>query len=230
METLSVTLEDRVIPLSIRRHRRARRISLRLSAARDAIVMTLPVRASVASGMEFFTSKAGWVLANVETDRNVAFADGITLPVLGEEYTIRRMEGRGVSALEEGELRVHCAPEFVARRVRDFLKKHLRDICLQRATFMSDTLGKTIREVKIRDTRSRWGSCSRRGTLTFHWQLVFAPDGVLDYLVAHEVAHLKEMNHGVRFWRTVAQLCPGYETQRRWLKREGHGLHRYGKA
>jgi predicted metal-dependent hydrolase len=229
MDTTHIMLEGRTIALAIRRHRRARRISLRLSPARDGIVMTLPGRASVASGMAFFTSKANWVLRNVEEDTAVPLTDGTVIPVLGEECVIRHMPGRGVGELTAGELRVHGALEFISRRVRDFLKKHLREACLARAQAMAQSMGKSVRDVRIRDTRSRWGSCSRGGILTFHWQLVFAPEHILHYLIAHEVAHLKEMNHSERFWRAVAQLCPDYMRARRWLKTQGHTLHRFGR-
>jgi predicted metal-dependent hydrolase len=229
MDSTQITLEGRHIPLSIRRHRRARRISLRLSPARDGIVMTLPARASVHTGMDFFHSKAGWVLANVETGASVTLTDGAVIPILGEEYTIRRMPGRGVTALSGSELHVHSVPEFVARRVRDFLKKYLHEACMKRAQPMAAQLGKAVRDIKIRDTRSRWGSCSSGGSLTFHWQLVFGPAHILDYLVAHEVSHLKEMSHSARFWKVVALFYPDHATARKWLKREGHRLHRYGK-
>lgn len=229
METTHIALEGRSIPLHIRRHCRARRISLKLSAARDGIILTLPPRAPVEAGMKFFRSKMGWVLANIETDQNVTFAEGAVLPVLGTPVTVRCLLGRGLSEIADGELRVYCKPEFAARRVRDFLKKLLQAACLERAQQAAVKLGKSVRGVTIRDTRSRWGSCSARGELTFHWQLIFAPTEILDYLIAHETAHLKEMNHSDRFWQIVAQLDPSYKHARQWLKREGHRLHRYGK-
>jgi predicted metal-dependent hydrolase len=228
MDKTQIPLGGRMVPLSIRRHRRARRISLRLSPARDAVVMTLPLRASVASGLAFFHSKSQWVLTHVEPDAVVELKDGAVIPVLGEEYVIRRMEGRGVSHIAGSEIRVHCAPEFTARRVRDFLKAHLREAALAQAQAMAAILGKPLRSVKIRDTRSRWGSCSRGGLLTFHWQLAFAPPAILRYIIAHEVAHLAHMNHGPRFWQAVAALYPDYPAARRWLREEGHILHRYG--
>jgi predicted metal-dependent hydrolase len=229
MDTTPVALKGRIIPLAIRRHRRARRISLRLSPARDTIVMTLPVRASVASGMDFLSSKAEWVFSNLEEDQTIHLKDSVTIPVLGQAYIIRHSPGRGISELHENELHIRCAEEFVARRVRDFLKKYMREACLVRAQMMAEHIGKTVREVRVRDTRSRWGSCSASGSLTFHWQLVFAPLGVLDYLIAHEVAHLKEMNHSTRFWQIVEALCPEYKKARKWLKSQGHTLHRYGR-
>jgi len=229
METTQIPLDGRMIPLSIRRHRRARRISLRLSPARDGIVMTLPMRASVESGMRFFSDKAQWVLSNVDENAAIPLEDGMLIPLLGADYRIRRRDGRGVSHLAAGELIVFGAAQFTSRRVRDFLKKHLRGICLERAAAMAQQLGKKVSDVRIRHMGSRWGSCSAGGKLTFHWQLVFAPMEVALYLVAHEVAHLKEMNHSDRFWRTVAQLCPNAETPRRWLKKHGHTLHRFGR-
>jgi predicted metal-dependent hydrolase len=191
--------------------------------------MTLPVRASVSTGLKFLHSKAGWVLAHVETHKTTPFTDGTVIPLLGQDYAIRQMPGRGVTQISGTEIQVYSASEFVARRVRDFLRKHLREACLAHGGIMAAHIGKTVRDVKVRDTRSRWGSCSSGGTLTFHWQLVFAPPAILDYLIAHEVAHLKEMNHSPRFWQIVATLCPEHASAKRWLKREGHTLHRYGK-
>lgn len=192
--------------------------------------MTLPKRASVESGMEFFQSKAQWVLTNVEADKPVLFVDGAALPILGKECVIRHVRGRGVTQLATDNLQLlaHGDPVFTARHVKDFLKKHLRDECLKHAHAMAKTLGKTVREVRIRDTRSRWGSCTASGVLTFNWRLVFAPTAVLYYLIAHEVAHLAEMNHSARFWDIVMRLGPDMEQSRKWLKKEGHKLHRYG--
>ena len=228
MEILHVPVEGRVIALAIRRLRNARRISLRLSAGRDSIVLTLPVRASVATGMKFFHSKTGWVLAHIHEGRAFPFEEGSILPINGRNVTLRREPGRGTAVLSETELTLFCAPEFVKRRATDFLKKHMHSLCRQKASQMAACLGKSIKTVKIRDMKSRWGSCARDGTLTFHWQLLFAPEDVLDYLIAHEVAHLKEMNHSERFWKVVAGLCPGYAAAQKWLKRDGHQLHRYG--
>ena len=163
METTQIPLEGRMIPLSIRRHRRARRISLRLSPGRDGIVMTLPLRASVESGMRFFSDKVIWVLSNVDENGSIPFKDGAILPILGTDYIIRRTDGRGVSQLADGVLRVFGAPEFTGRRVRDFLKKHLREACLERAQAMAASLSKKISDVRIRDTRSRWEAAPRAG-------------------------------------------------------------------
>ena len=229
MEMTVIALQGRPIRLGIRRHAQARRISLRLSAARDSIILTLPRRASVASGLRFFHAKSAWILAHVEPESAIALADGAVIPILGENCVICHKQGRGIAAInDKSELHIYGDPAFTARRVRDFLKKHLLAECAQRAESMAAQLGKKPRDVKIRDTRSRWGSCSAKGGLTFNWRLVLAPTQVVDYLVAHEVAHLAEMNHGPRFWQVVEELCPHYKAARKWLKAEGHRLHRYG--
>ena len=94
--------------------------------------------------------------------------------------------------------------------------------------FTQLTLPNGLRVIAIRDTKSRWGSCSSTGTLSFSWRLIMAPPLVLDYLAAHEVAHLKELNHSNRFWTLLHELCPATDEAERWLKRHGAELHRYG--
>ncbi len=230
MKQMIININGQNISLAVRRHAWARRISLRLSPARDGVILTLTPRASQEAGMAFLRRKASWVLANIEQDRQVPFAAGAVIPLLGKHYTICHHGGRGIAYIDPqtSQLHVYGDAAFIARRVRDALIKYVQAICLARAQEMASLLDKTIRNVTIRDTRSRWGSCTASGQLTFHWRLVFAPPDVLEYLIAHETAHLVELNHSPRFWAVVARLCPHYISTRRWLKREGHRLHRYG--
>jgi predicted metal-dependent hydrolase len=232
METTHIMLEGRAIALAIRRLQHARRITLRLSAARDGIILTLPKRTPVAQGMDFFHSKRAWILEHVASDSGVSIRDGAIIPILGTDCIIRHRQGRGVTCLEsrpEGNLLyIYGEPAFTQRRVCDFLKKHMLAHCTRRAKALATMIGKTVSGVRLRDMRACWGTCSAKGVLSFNWRLVFAPADVLDYLIAHEVAHLAEMNHSARFWKTVAILCPHAQTSRRWLRKEGHLLHRYG--
>jgi hypothetical protein len=126
------------------------------------------------------------------------------------------------------EIRVRGAPEHVARRVKDHLVRLARAELGRRARLYAQEIGRPITRVGVRDTKSRWGSCSAKGALSFSWRLVLAPEPVVDYVVAHEVAHLAEMNHGPRFWRLVRTLTPDCATQRAWLKRHRSGLFAYG--
>ena len=116
----------------------------------------------------------------------------------------------------------------VTRRVREFLEAEARKDLAAAVQRHTAALGVTAKRITVRDTKSRWGSCSARGTLSFSWRLIMAPAFVLDYLAAHEVAHLRELNHSHRFWRLVFELCPRTEEAERWLKHHGSELHRFG--
>lgn len=229
MANIEVHIGNRVIPLLIRNSRLAKRLSLRISPAKDKVVMTLPRRASLASGMKFLNSKTDWVLANIEAEQPVALTDGTILPVLGRNLLIRRMSGRGTTFIdyENLMLTVYGAPEFAARRVKDFLKKMMREECTKRVETIAQKLGKAPSKVIISRAGSRWGSCTAHGVISLNWLLAFAPPHILDYVIAHETAHLIEMNHSPRFWRLVEQLYPDAKTARQWLKKEGYRLHRY---
>ncbi len=117
----------------------------------------------------------------------------------------------------------------VARRVRDFLKREAKNDLEVASRRAAATLGIAIKRVSIRDQSSRWGSCSTTGVLSYSWRLIMAPPFVLDYLAAHEVAHLIEMNHSRRFWRVVERICPDLARAKAWLDANGTNLHRYGQ-
>lgn len=226
-ETQYVEISGRQVMAKVRRHRQARRISLRITAAGDGVVITLPLRASLDKALRFLHSKADWVLTHVKDDLAVKLADGVTIPVLGQEYVITRMQGRGITRLQDGRLEVYGAENFTARRVSDFLKKHLQQLCHAEAMQVATRIGKVVKQVRIGSMQARWGSCNASGKLAFNWRLVFAPLSVVEYLVAHEVAHLAHMNHSPRFWQLVAELCPHHATARAWLKKHGQGLYRF---
>jgi predicted metal-dependent hydrolase len=119
-------------------------------------------------------------------------------------------------------------PEFMARRVREWLKQQVLAEIMQCVEEKTPLLGKKPRKISLRDTSSRWGSCSSKGHLSFSWRMVLAPREVLHYLVCHELAHLAHMNHSAKFWKQVEMLCPDYRNAERWLKYHGNSLYRYG--
>jgi predicted metal-dependent hydrolase len=124
-------------------------------------------------------------------------------------------------------IRVSGRDEHAARRVLDFMKREARLILEHRSRDYASRIGAKVTRVAVRDPASRWGSCAVSGAISYSWRLIFAPDFVLDYVVAHEVAHLREMNHGPRFWKLVRQLAPDIETPQTWLRQHGIALHRY---
>lgn len=229
MESGSVQINKRIIPLSIIRSTRAKHISLRIAPAKNVLIITLPWHTPLASAIKFLKGKKEWVLENIKEYPQVRLAAGVTIPVLGKEYIIRRKGERGITTIDirRMEITVHCAPEFTERRVRDFLRKRLHERCVKRSHAMAERIDKKVRRVTITKAQSNWGSCDGKARVSFSWLLVFAPTEILEYIIAHEVAHLKEMNHGPKFWALVKELCPGMNSAQRWLKEHGHTLHQY---
>jgi hypothetical protein len=152
------------------------------------------------------------------------------VPVLGAPHHIRQVVDPTAPpvTIGGGEIRVRGDPMHLARRVRDHLAAMARDELARRARQLAPRIGRSVTRVSVRDTKSRWGSCSGGGNLSFSWRLIFAPEPVIDYVVAHEVAHLAEMNHGPRFWRLVESLSPDCAAPRAWLKRHRGRLFSYG--
>ncbi len=218
------------IPLMVRRSQRARRIALKVDERAGAIELVVPRGASVAEALEFARTEADWVTAKLEAlPERVGFVDGATVPVHGRPHRIRHHErlSGGVWA-EDGTLNVACAAEHIARRVRDWFKAEARRAIVPMVHEKAAVLARRPGRVGFRDQKSRWGSCSERGDLSFNWRIVMAPPPVLDYVVAHEVAHLVEMNHSPAFWSLVERLTPHRRDGRAWLRKNGNTLHRYG--
>jgi predicted metal-dependent hydrolase len=225
-----LTIGQRPVPLVVRTSRRARRLSLRLEAASGDIVLVLPVRASLARGLQFAAAQGAWIATKLaELPPAIRLTDGAELPVLGQTCRIRhRPDERGAVRLEGSDIIVAGAAEHLPRRLKDWLKRRARVELAARARIAATRLGKRIERVSVREMQSRWGSCSARGALSFCWRLILAPPAVIDYVVAHEVAHLVEMNHGQRFWSLVRDLVPDMADARAWLRANGNRLHRYG--
>ncbi len=217
-------------PVQWRRSARARRISLRIDPRNSSVVVTLPARAGRAAGMALLTDHAAWVADRLAAlPAAVVFADGATVPLGGTPHRICHVPaGRGGAWLEADEIHVAGDPAFLRRRVTDFLRAEARRRLTAMAAAKCAQAGLSARRVTVKDTSSRWGSCAPDGTVMFCWRLVMAPELVQDYVVAHEVAHLRHMNHGPRFWGLVAELTDHRERAVGWLGLYGAGLLRAG--
>ncbi|MEI4234621.1 M48 family metallopeptidase [Roseovarius sp. D22-M7] len=218
---------DPPVALTLRHSPRARRVSLRVSGLDGRVTLSVPRGMSEAEALEFARSKAGWLRAQLARQPGCEpVRPGLELPFEGRMLRIAPGAGRAVR-LGEGALHVPGPEARVAARLEGWLKARARDRLAQASDHYAARLGRRYSRITLRDTRSRWGSCSSKAALSYSWRLIMAPPEVLDYVAAHEVAHLVEMNHSPAFWAVVAQLFPAHDGPRQWLRQEGAGLHRY---
>jgi predicted metal-dependent hydrolase len=231
---ITVVFDREVYLVRVRRHRQARRYTLRIHSATREVVLTMPPRGSLKEARAFAQKHGAWIAARLDRlPEPTPFLHGIVLPLRGIDHRIvHRRESRGTVWIEDaGDERNLCvagAAPHLARRIHDFLKREAKRDLEAASKLAAQRLGVSIKRVSIRDQSSRWGSCSTTGVLSFSWRLILAPPFVLDYLAAHEVAHLIEMNHSQRFWRLVAGICPHVTRAKTWLDVHGSNLHRYG--
>ena len=223
-------LDGQAVPLVIRRNKRARNLSLKYDSKSDLAVIVLPAGISDRRGLDFARQHEEWLLDQIrKLPRRLEFAVGNQIPYRGMNHEIRQNPNRRHGVLiEDGILWVGGPEEHLARRLRDHLKKELRQLITPLARRYARQLDRPMGRITIRDQKTRWGSCSSKGDLSFNWRLILAPEQVLDYVVAHEVAHLAEHNHSAAFWAHVAELQPDMKVWRKWLKENGTQLQRIG--
>ncbi|WP_019220897.1 M48 family metallopeptidase [Bartonella senegalensis] len=225
---------DRVVPIKILENKRARRLTLRIDARGEKVCITTPPATRCCSIQDFIEKHQSWIetrLARVQiAHENSYLKEGTTIPLLGIPHTIKHKTGRGITEIVAGDIGqepkiiVYGQLEYLPRRIADVLKKQAALIITPLVTCYAHKVERKVKSICYKDTKSRWGSCSIYGNLSFSWRLVMAPREVVEYVVAHEVAHLIEMNHGPKFWALCEKLCPKSKTYRAWLKENGHML------
>lgn len=229
-------LADISAQVEVRRHPGARRLTLRVSRTSRAVIVTIPVQCDLDEAGSFLSRHIDWVRERLDSLPDpVPFRDGVAMPLRGEPHRVvftgcrrSRIVTRVAIEGQRPEIRVPGSLETAPRRLRDWLFEEARRDLAERVAFHTKQLRLKSKKIAVRDQTSRWGSCSSTGVLSFSWRLVLAPPHVLDYVAAHEVAHLAEMNHGPRFWALVKKAYPEYQTAKSWLLVYGLDLHRYG--
>lgn len=228
-------VRGRPVEIAVRRNAAARRITLRVKNATGQVVLTLPKRVSLVHGQSFAMRQVDWLADRLETmPEAVPFARGKIVPLRGVPHRLVWRGVRGITRVEPhvpGRVRtigVYGPEDHFSRRVTDFLKREAKKDVEPAVRRYAKALRVPVGRISVKDTISRWGSCSAKGDLAFSWRLVLAPPFVLDYLAAHEVAHRREMNHGDRFWKIVYRLFPDTDEAEAWLRANGSDLHRYG--
>lgn len=226
--TQAIQIGDPPIDVHVRRSARAKRLSLRVSGLDGKVSLTLPLRARLREAQAFAEEKEPWIRKHLERHPGqMAIGPGALLPVEGVMRQITPTPRLRRVQLQTDALLVPVDEEKITPRVRAFLKTLARDRLSDASARYAQAFERNFGKITLRDTRSRWGSCTSQGNLMYSWRLIMAPPEVLDYVAAHEVAHLLEMNHSARFWARVEQVMPGYKTPRRWLKQNGATLHAY---
>lgn len=225
----TLEIEGRAVPLRVRRHARARKLILRIDDDTGGAVVTIPARVAVKDGVDMALRKSAWIAAQLSRrPARVVFCDGACVPFMGAFLTVRHVAtGPGIRR-DGNEVIVTGRSEHVSRRLTDWLKAQARAQLVPRVHDKAGRVAQHVSCISVRDTRSRWGSCGVGGRLNFSWRLIMAPEFVLDYVVAHEVAHLVRRDHGPDFWRLAESLCPHMDEAKIWLHEHGRALHRYG--
>ena len=232
-EPLTHEVAGRALPLTVRRHARATRMTLRIDPGGRGLKVTVPPGVGEAEVRRFVARHNGWIEGKLDLVPDEAqLRVGHKVPVRGVPHVIVHETGRGTTRLgthdDQPAIFVHGDTRFAARRVADHLKKLAKADIEPLVTHHAAKVGKTPRSVRFKDTKSRWGSCSSDANLSFSWRIMMAPPSVINYLVAHEVAHLVHMDHSVRFWALTETLCPDMKRAKDWLKRNGTKLQAIG--
>lgn len=233
--TKELLLEGKTISITLRRSRKSR--NLRLSVSHGKVKLTMPLRASEDRAMQFAAENSAWLAKKLaeeaaKPDYSFNFLDGSTAKYLGEDCQIAVSAGlRDYATLVEGEsgnkfnLKLKRYEEQRARKaLTGFYKREARKLFEERVALHAAALQVEAGDIAIRGQTTKWGSCSKRGNLNFNWKLAMAPLYVIDYLVIHELAHLKHFNHSKAFWQTVEQFCPGHNTCEEWLEKNNNLL------
>ena len=223
-------IDGRAVAVTMRLNPRARRLIVKVHPSTGEVTVVAPSRRGLDRALDFARGEAPWIARQLaRVPKPIALVPGAYVPFLGREHAIVKVERGTVSRdADSATIQVGGRAEHVQRRVIDFLKREARRLFDERSNDFASRIDANVKRVTVRDTASRWGSCSTSKTISYSWRLIMAPPFVLDYLAAHEVAHLREMNHSRRFWRLVEALCPQTRQARAWLNAEGAKLHAVG--
>lgn len=232
---IEIDARGRPMRIALRQNARAVRYLLRLPADNSGPVITIPKGGTQAQAERFARAHVDWLLERLEQRPEfVAFEPGARIPLRGVEHRIvptGKLRGLVKTGEDNGEpiLLVPGDETQIPRKLANWLKAEAKRDLTEATRIYAERIDKKVAGLTIRDTKSRWGSCAHNGKLSFSWRLILAPPEILDYVAAHEVAHLREMNHSDRFWSLCEDLAPHTPGARKWLKENGNRLHGYGE-
>ncbi|MEO0831868.1 MAG: SprT family zinc-dependent metalloprotease [Pseudomonadota bacterium] len=235
-----IDLGDRRAPVEARINRRARRLIVKVDSLHGIVHLTAPSRRGLRDAVRFAEERAAWIRNELAAGPKAhPFEIGGFCPYAGVPHRIMAAGGprapvrrftqtADATDVAPNRVMVGGEPAHVNRRVCDWLKREARQTLTARAGFYAGQLGRPHGRIRVNDTRSRWASCSDKGTLSFSWRLILAPPAILDYVAAHECAHLVHMNHSKAYWQVLAGLGVDARAARQWFQHHGPRLFSYG--
>ncbi len=227
----SLTVGGEKTPATVRINNRARRLIVRVDPIDRRVLVTAPTKSAVPAALAFARSREEWIMAQLEDATGpMPFTPGRRFPFRGVMHRVKHEGGpRARVALgPDRTVSVGGEKDHINRRVTDWLKKRARAAFIESAGYYADLIGVNHGQIRIRDTKSRWGSCTRDGVLTFSWRLILAPQEILDYVAAHECAHLVHLDHSPKFWRLVEDLGVDADGAKEWFDANGQSLFAWG--
>ena len=231
VEPVSILVDNQPVIVSFRRNSKAKRIILRLTRESTGVVVTLPKNVNSARALAFVEKSVPWISKHLkQRSPRTVLGHGSIVPLRGIAHEVRAGAARRGLITVDSEachIIVPGDPRHLSRRLQDWLKAEAKADLTAASVRYGKAMEVSFRRVSIRDQKSRWGSCSASGDLSYNWRLILAPGHILDYVAAHEVAHRQHMNHGPKFWRLVLKHCPHASTAKHWFKSNGAELHRF---
>lgn len=203
----------------VKKSSKAKRIQIRIR--NGSVILTVPKKGSIDKALEFLNFHKKSLLETLSKRHQLNFKHNDIISILGKEYLIIHQECGLDIVLNDNNLLIHSPEINLDERMEKFLMNILKDRITLLSVYLCEKLGVSFNKISIKKTVSRWGSCSSKGNLSFCWKLIFVSEDILQYVVAHEVCHLKEMNHSKSFWYLVNVLCPDYKKAKEWLKKDG---------
>ena len=221
--------EEVGMDIKVIRSDKSGKLILRIDSKERIPVLSVPRFCSQRRAVKFVNDNMDWILQSLAKLPEIKnFCDGDTIFLFGQSVTIsHRPQEKGGVWLDGNLLCVSGKAEFLHRRIRDYIRRRAADEFYLRSKKLAERIGCKLNGVVIKDTKSRWGSCSSLNNINYSWRIALAPDFVIDYLLAHEVSHLKHHNHSDSFWKCVANLCPEWSKGNSWLRRNGKTLYAY---
>lgn len=227
--TTFILRDGREIPLIVKRSSRTRRLKLRLDRGGKAILITSPMAFGEKRAILFANQSIDWIETQMaKAPKGVRFENGAIFSINGTATRLQIAPPRTRPAAQEGVLFIPSAPINFESKAKIILKRLAHDAAQNHLDKLLPLLARKPSKLRITDTKSRWGSCSHDGVISLCWRLILAPPEVFEYVIAHELAHLKEMNHSALFWAEVKRICPEYKLHYKWLRANGAALHMVG--